>query len=134
MNYKLIIDDLQGLSFYDAFKHIMRAYGFSCKKLADTSLISEETISRYRNGRAKPSKATLVQLCFGMKLPYEVSDELLKKGGIYIHTSFNDDVVYSVLLEQSRVLSIYDANEIIIDANKHKCFDEKEIPLFKVQQ
>lgn len=127
-----LLDGIQDLSFGDAFKTVMNAYGFNNSKLAKVSAIPSETISRYRNGRTRPTKSTLVQLCFEMNLAPDVSFALLEKAGICIHTTYNDDIVYSVLLEQSATLDVYDANIMIEEANARKSFDDKDIKPFKV--
>ena len=72
-----------------------------------------------------------MQLCIGMSLPYDVSIDLLNKAGINILTAYSDDVVYATLLEQSRVVNIYDCNAIISSVNEQKSFGERDIKLFR---
>lgn len=131
MKTSQLLDVIQDLTFGDAFKTVMVSYGYNNSKLAKVSAIPGETISRYRNGRTRPAKPTLVQLCFEMNLPSDVSFVLLEKAGICIHTAYNDDIVYSLLLEQCSTLDVYDANSIIEEANAQKKFDDKLIKPFK---
>ena len=69
-------------SFPKALCYVMNLVDVTIEWLAETSQVSDRTISRYRTGKAKSYSADkIVAMCVAMRLPPWLSRELIKAAG-----------------------------------------------------
>lgn len=68
------------------------------------------------------------------QISYQITKliEIKLKGTSSIHTAYNDDMVYTLLLEYSSTLDIYDADIMMEEATAEKGFDDRDIKSFRV--
>ena len=76
-----VLDNLPR-SFPKALCYVMNLVDVTIEWLAETSQVSDRTISRYRTGKAKSYSADkIVAMCVAMRLPPWLSRELIKAAG-----------------------------------------------------
>lgn len=132
MNTNLLefIKKLDNCSLCDAIVLTMEHYKINVKTLVARSKLSYDTIVGYRTNKNPPTRISLIQLCFGMRVPYCVSITILKKLGIFLGAKDADNL-YAYFLENSSRLDVYDCNKIIDDYNKNIYFLECKALRFK---
>lgn len=102
-------------TFGATLKTHMRRKGMTLEQLAETSLVSPRTISRYCSSDF-PIVATgnVVALCIGLKLNEVFSQNLLAKAGCPLGLS-KQHIAYAFLLRGMIYKSIYDCNKFLQD-------------------
>lgn len=92
--------------------------GWSDRTIEEVALDSHLSVTAFKNilsGKTKrPSLSTALRLCFGMKLPYQLSQKLLTACGHNLTTS-DEDFAYSTILQNYTYDSLDAANEYLIE-------------------
>ena len=95
-------------------KALMKWVKITGKKLADKSEVSEKTIQRIRTGETtNPNIETMVALCIGMDLPYEVSLAFIEKAGLNLMGNNPERLIYKFFLKDGCNLDIYECDELL---------------------
>lgn len=102
----------------DALYSVFQQFRLRVEAVARDSALDKRSIYRYISNQVAPPKKTLVQLLIGMKIPYQISWELLYAAG-YVLNSSDEDVFYAAILEQ-HTFDVYEVNEMIDEYNSDK--------------
>ena len=106
---------LQGLpsSFSDTLTAHMARKGFTCEKLAEVSLLSRNSIVRYRK-EAFPtiSLRSAICLCIGLKLHPLLAADLIQKAG-YSFNASREHTAYRMILMSMTNNSLRECNEFL---------------------
>ena len=106
---------LQGLpsSFSDTLTAHMARKGFTCEKLAEVSLLSRNSIVRYRKG-AFPTVnlRSVICLCIGLKLHPLLAADLIQKAG-YSFNASREHTAYRMILMSMTNNSLLECNEFL---------------------
>ena len=97
-----------------SLKALMKWVNISERKLADKSEVSEKTIQRIRTGEsASPTLETMVALCIGMDLPYDVSLAFIEKAGLTLIGNTAEKLLFKFFLKDGCSYDIYKCDEIL---------------------
>jgi transcriptional regulator with XRE-family HTH domain len=93
---------------------LMKWVGISEVKLANKSEVSEKTIQRIRTGkRSNPSLLTMVALCIGLELPYDVCLSFIDKAGLCLRSNTPENMLYKFFLKDGCCFDIYQCDELL---------------------
>ena len=93
-----LIQSLPG-SFHAAFAMLMDAKGITVEKLAEETMLSERSITRYRNREQDSFSAdTVAILCLGLGLDPILSFAMMEKAGIHLRDTPEDLTLKAVLM------------------------------------
>ena len=108
MSY-LRVDKPKGDSFDSVFWKLFKASGLTDPQVYHSCNMGKDTFWRIANNKNEGiNKKTVVQLCFGMKLSYEDSIELLEAAGYTLSNGIIFDHVIATYLKNK----IYDVNDV----------------------
>lgn len=97
-----------------SLKTLMKWVNINGRKLADKSEVSEKTIQRIRTGETtNPNIETMISLCIGMDLPYEVSLAFIEKAGLTLMGNNPERLIYKFFLKDGCNLDIYECDELL---------------------
>ncbi|MCC8013666.1 MAG: helix-turn-helix transcriptional regulator [Eubacterium sp.] len=102
-------------NFPGAMKACMEWRGFTQRKLASETGISERTIGRILNGENQPTLVNVVLICFGLKLPPQISRFLLQKSSHNITYSKQDEALYDFALTYLYTKPISEIREFLYE-------------------
>ncbi len=86
-------------SFHAAFAMLMDAKGITVEKLAEETMLSERSITRYRNREQDSFSAdTVAILCLGLGLDPILSFAMMEKAGIHLRDTPEDLTLKAVLM------------------------------------
>ncbi len=90
-------------SFHETFAKLMDLKSITVEKLAEETMLSERSITRYRTEeRYDYSADTVAILCIGLHLDPMLSMDLLRKAGILLRNTPEDLMVNAVLIGMHR--------------------------------
>lgn len=131
-NYDKYLSDLvemrkiSNMSLPESLKYLIDYLDINLKELEFDSGIDERTIRRYTNGENKvPQKKTLVAICRGMKLPSQISELVLNRGGLSFIRGDRDDEAYLIILTGMLKDSIEQVNQFLIRTGCEPLTNEK---------
>jgi len=93
---------------------LMEWVGINEVKLSDKSGLSEKTIQRIRTGqRTNPTLSTIIALCIGLELPYDVSVIFIEKAGFKLFGNTPENMLYKFFLKDGCNHDIYQCDELL---------------------
>ena len=96
-------------SWQERVFEIIDEKGFDEPEVYKTSNISRQTFSKIRSNKDyQPNKDTAIQMCFGLKLSLEESQDLLSKAGYTLSKSITRDLVFMYFIEKK----IFNVNKV----------------------
>lgn len=98
--------------FGDALKLLMEEREITVEQLAETSDLSEKTISRLRSGENKPSLPTVIAICIGLSLDPFIAEQLVNIAG-YSLGGKKADRAFKLILGVAYSITIFDANDFL---------------------
>lgn len=98
--------------FGDALKLLMEERNITIEQLAETSGLSEKTISRLRTGENKPSLPTVIAICIGLSLDPFIAEQLVNIAG-YSLGGKKTDRAFKLILGVAYSITIFDANDFL---------------------
>lgn len=98
--------------FGDALKLLMEEREITVEQLAETSGLSEKTISRLRSGENKPSLPTVIAICIGLSLDPFIAEQLVNIAG-YSLGGKKADRAFKLILGVAYSITIFDANDFL---------------------
>lgn len=98
--------------FGDALKLLMEEREITIEQLAETSGLSEKTISRLRSGENKPSLPTVIAICIGLSLDPFIAEQLVNIAG-YSLGGKKADRAFKLILGVAYSITIFDANNFL---------------------
>lgn len=98
--------------FGDALKLLMEEREITVEQLAETSGLSEKTISRLRSGENKPSLPTVIAICIGLSLDPFIAEQLVSIAG-YSLGGKKADRAFKLILGVAYSITIFDANDFL---------------------
>lgn len=103
-------------SFNHMFNLLFENRKWTTQKFKDKTLLSDNELSRMRKTPPQTSKRTLMAVCVGMDLPYDIATELMKSAGIVLVDTNKEDSIYKYILSHD-MGSIYEVNDFLIKQN-----------------
>ncbi|WP_455539687.1 hypothetical protein [Terrisporobacter sp.] len=97
--------------FYHMFALLFENRKWTTKKFKDETLLSDNELSRLRKVSPQTSKRTLMTVCVGMELPFDISMELMKTAGIVLVDDNDEDDLYKYVLSHN--MKIYEVNDLL---------------------
>lgn len=98
-------------SFSQSLRALMEGLDFTDELLAEKSDCDPKTISRYKNHEnCTKTKKTVIAICVGMRLPFLIADDLLRKAGHPLGFS-EEDVLIRLLFNSNEYVDIHDWND-----------------------
>lgn len=98
--------------FGDALKLLMEEREITVEQLAETSGLSEKTISRLRSGENKPALPTVIAICIGLSLDPFIAEQLVNIAG-YSLGGKKADRAFKLILGIAYSITIFDANNFL---------------------
>lgn len=98
--------------FGDALKLLMEEREITVEQLAETSSLSEKTISRLRSGANQPSLPTVIAICIGLSLDPFIAEQLVSIAG-YSLGGKKADRAFKLILGVAYSITIFDANDFL---------------------
>lgn len=122
---------IHSLSFSKSLELVFKEYKLNIETVSKAAFIDKRDLYRYLGENVIPRKSNLVKLLLAMKIPYRVSLSLLYAAGLTLNSS-NQDVFFSVLLENPNCISILDANDMVAEYNASEMYERDYIKPFKL--
>ena len=98
--------------FGNALKLLMEEREITVEQLAETSGLSEKTISRLRSGENKPSLPTVIAICIGLSLDPFIAEQLVNIAG-YSLGGKKADRAFKLILGVAYSITVFDANDFL---------------------
>lgn len=105
-------DELAPLSFHELLNTLLAKNGLQIPSVIKASNINETSCYQIFNGRRKPSRDKIIQLCFGMALTPTEANRLLKvgeKSELYCRDKRDAVFIYGL----NNKLAVVDIDEIL---------------------
>ena len=101
-------------NFYNLLNSLIEKSGKSKGKLASDSWISEPYMYNLVKGEKRPTRDTVIKLSFGLQLPLETAERLLKLAGYdAFYVRRKRDAILKFAIQKS--LSITEAEELLME-------------------
>ena len=89
-----------GISFYDLLMSYITTREMTVSECYNKALVDKRLFSKIKNNGYMPSKLTIVQFAFALKLTLEDTQKLLKTCGYILTDSLSNDVIVMHLISQ----------------------------------
>ncbi len=110
-----------GPTFSEVLFKFIDKYGYKDSQVYHSCSLSRKTFSDIRNHRGNVSKKTVMQLCFGVKLTYDESVELMEAAGYAFSNNNMLDIIVKWHLEQ-RIYSTLEVDCVLYENNIRTLF------------
>lgn len=112
------LKNIRVMSFGEAIEYLRKIQNLEIKEITDvpndSSSLSARQFERYQNGETKNlNKRVVVAICLALKLPPNISSEVLKLAGICLTNSDEDTMLLTILMT-CRNRKFDDINQMMI--------------------
>lgn len=112
------LKNIRVMSFGEAIEYLRKIQNLEIKEITDvpndSSSLSARQFERYQNGETKNlNKRVVVAICLALKLPPNISSEVLKLAGICLTNSDEDTMLLTILMT-CRNRTFDDINQMMI--------------------
>ena len=108
------IKEIYKESFHNHLQKLIKKKGIKNSEVYSVSNISKQTFSKIINGKAKPTKETVLALAIGLKLNLDETIDFLKIAGYALSPISQTDVIVEYFIEHSDY-SVMKINMVLFD-------------------
>lgn len=102
-------------TFHEMFLFFLNNRNWDTKKFKDKTLLTDNELSRMKKIPPQTSKRTIMAVCIGMKLPFDLATKFLAAAGFVLVDSDDLDNAYKYILN-SNIGDIDLANDLLLSA------------------
>ena len=113
-----IVMHISVMTYQEALNYLLKYYHLSEKEICDLPnddySLPARQLERYKNGETVNfSKKVVIAICIAFKVPFNISEVLLRLAGIALTLS-DEDMFYKTILCEYYMKSLTEVNEMLI--------------------